>query len=171
MKKTLVLFFALLLFAAAPFAKGMTGKRTDAMPDHGRFEPGERIQKFLDLSDKQAKELEKLQIEKRKRSQKTRIGIQKLRLEIKELLLEDKIDYAKMLTLEEKINALRLQQAKDRIAHLKNVEKILNKEQFDKFKMHLQRDRKKGSRRDHHSSGKREEGKGSGHRKMNRSNS
>jgi Spy/CpxP family protein refolding chaperone len=119
------------------FAEHGHGQGPREMQEGQRINFQDRVKEFLNLTDKQFEKLEALKMKLDKESQKLRLKIQKENITIKELLLEDKIDYAKIKSVLKKINDLELQMKYKKFDHLKQVEEILKPEQFEKFKLHF----------------------------------
>ena len=139
--KLFALLFALVLGTSIFAVQGPRGQMPEQeqlmMNQRENFKPMARLQVELKLTDAQVAKLEKLRDSQRKSRARIQLKIQKIRLNIKEEFLNDKINYDKILQYQKQINALRDKLAAARINHLKQVEKILSKEQFEKFKMHF----------------------------------
>ena len=138
--KLFALLFVLVLASSSFAIQGngtpMRGQGQQTMYEQN-FQPMARLQVELKLSDAQVAKLEKLRDSQRKSRARIQLKIQKIRLNVKEELLNDKINYDKILQYQKQIIVLRDKLATARINHLKQVEKILSKEQFEKFRMHF----------------------------------
>ena len=148
MKKKLSLLIVLVLFLAGTFSFAEKGRGMGDCTGPQRMERGDWIKETLDLSDKQFEKLDDLREERREEVAKLHLKIEKIRLEMKEILLEDDVDYGKLKDLIDDIGDIRTEIQKGRIDHLEDVEKILNDDQFKKFKLHFMR--RKGGRRGFH---------------------
>ncbi len=87
----------------------------------------------LDLEEGQMEKLEKLVTTHRIAMIDLRAEQQKLRLEMRTALMENKPDEAALMRIVEKIGAVRDKMAKQKIEHLLAARKILNDEQWKKF--------------------------------------
>ncbi len=147
MKKTFVFLVALLFvmssftFADQPIKSGPRGNDQMMMQRHmdqNKMMPGERlrerIKEELNLTDAQVKKLEQFKDEMLLAGKKFALKIQKLNISIEEEMLNDTINYANIKQLLKKINDLEYQKKLLRITYLQKVQKLLNKEQFNKFK-------------------------------------
>mgnify|MGYP001287903918 CR=1 FL=1 len=106
-------------------------------PDGPGLNPdfGARLKEHLQLTDEQLKKLEAVRLELQKAAERIKIRIEKKELEIKEVMIEDKIDFDKIKSILKEINDLELELKLNRWDHLQKVEKLISKEQFEKFKM------------------------------------
>ena len=136
-KMKVLLLVGLFMLSVFTFAEQGRGQGSGQMQKGQRINFQDRVKEFLNLTDKQFEKLEALKMKLGKENQKLKLKIQKESITIKELLLEDKIDYAKIKSVLKKINDLELQMKYTKFDHLKQVEEILKPEQFEKFKLHF----------------------------------
>ena len=97
--------------------------------------PGHRIAKALDLTDEQLEKLMKLNEDFEMKMAKLKIKMEKEKLELAELFLEEKVDKSAVYKKSEKISELHAEIQTATLDHFFNALEILDDEQKQKFSL------------------------------------